>query len=111
MLDPFGTLSEAGFSQQGDLITAGEDHWTPELIASLDWLRVAELVRAIAAHSGCELARSVVLQDGSVAFAMISVIGGILLALGSSLPISPYVTSISFLIYLICRAIGWVRSR
>lgn len=71
MLDPFVTLSEAGFSQQGDLITAGEDHWTPELIASLDWLRVAELVRAIAAHSGCELARSVVLQDGSVAFAMI----------------------------------------
>lgn len=71
MLDPFGTLSEAGFSQQGDLITAGEDHWTPQLIASLDWLRVAELVRAIAVHSGCELARSVVLQDGSVAFAMI----------------------------------------
>lgn len=71
MLDPFVTLSEAGFSQQGDLITAGDDHWTPELIASLDWLRVAELVRAIAAHSGCELARSVVLQDGSVAFAMI----------------------------------------
>jgi zinc/manganese transport system permease protein len=47
----------------------------------------------------------------SVAFAMVSVIGGILLALGSSLPISPYVTSISFLIYLICRAIDWVRSR
>jgi zinc/manganese transport system permease protein len=47
----------------------------------------------------------------SVAFAMISVIGGILLALGSSLPISPYVTSISFLIYLVARAIAWVRNR
>ncbi|MEQ1748532.1 MAG: polymer-forming cytoskeletal protein [Prosthecobacter sp.] len=71
MLDPFTTLAEAGFSQRGELITAGEDHWTPELIASLDWMRVAELVRAIAAHSGCELARSLVLEDGSVAFAMI----------------------------------------
>jgi zinc/manganese transport system permease protein len=47
----------------------------------------------------------------SVAFAMISVIGGILLALGSSLPISPYVTSISFLIYLAARAIAWVKNR
>ena len=34
----------------------------------------------------------------SVAFAVTSVIGGILLALGAGLPISPYVTSISFLI-------------
>lgn len=47
----------------------------------------------------------------SVSFAMLSVIGGIVLALGSSLPISPYVTTISFLIYLICRAIEWVRNR
>lgn len=47
----------------------------------------------------------------SVAFALISVLGGILLALGSSLPISPFVTSISFFIYLICRAVEWVRSR
>lgn len=41
----------------------------------------------------------------SVAFAMVSVIGGILLAVGAGLPISPYVTSISFLIYLACRLI------
>ncbi|MEN9604277.1 MAG: hypothetical protein RL545_966, partial [Actinomycetota bacterium] len=47
----------------------------------------------------------------SVAFALVSVLGGILLALGSSLPISPYVTSISFLIYLVCRLIGWVKKR
>ena len=32
-------------------------------------------------------------------------IGGILLALGSSLPISPYVTTISFVIYLIARLV------
>jgi cytoskeletal protein CcmA (bactofilin family) len=73
MLDPFSKLAEAGFSQQGGLITSGPEteHWTPELIAGLDWMRVAELVRAIAAHSGCELARSMVLEDGAVMFAMI----------------------------------------
>lgn len=47
----------------------------------------------------------------SVVFAVVSVVGGILLALGGALPISPYVTSISFLIYLVCRAIGWRRAR
>lgn len=47
----------------------------------------------------------------SVAFALSSVVGGILLALGGGLPISPYVTTISFLIYVICRLIGWRRSR
>jgi zinc/manganese transport system permease protein len=41
----------------------------------------------------------------SVAFALVAVLGGILLALGSGLPISPYVTSISFLIYVICRLV------
>lgn len=45
----------------------------------------------------------------SVAFALIAVIGGILLALGGGLPISPYVTTISFLIYVICRVIERVR--
>jgi zinc/manganese transport system permease protein len=47
----------------------------------------------------------------SVAFGVVSVVGGILLALGGSLPISPYVTTISFAIYLVCRAIGASRSR
>ncbi len=42
----------------------------------------------------------------SVAFAVTSVVGGILLALGGGLPISPYVTTISFAIYLVCRVIG-----
>jgi zinc/manganese transport system permease protein len=46
----------------------------------------------------------------SVLFALVSMVGGILLALGSSLPISPYVTTISFLIYLISRVIAKVRS-
>ncbi len=73
MLDPFAKLADAGISQQGGLIMAGQEtgHWTSELVSSLDWMRVSELVRAIAAHGGCELARSMVLEDGSVMFAMI----------------------------------------
>jgi zinc/manganese transport system permease protein len=47
----------------------------------------------------------------SVGFAVTSVVGGILLALGSSIPISPYVTTISFAIYLVCRLIGHRRYR
>ncbi|GLY19223.1 metal ABC transporter permease [Kineosporia rhizophila] len=49
----------------------------------------------------------------SILFATVSMIGGILLALGSSVPISPYVTTISFAIYLVCRliALGQGRSR
>jgi len=45
----------------------------------------------------------------SVSFALVSVLGGILLALGGGLPISPYVTTISFLIYVSCRVIEKVR--
>jgi zinc/manganese transport system permease protein len=47
----------------------------------------------------------------SVAFATIAMVGGTLLALGSSIPISPYVTTISFAFYLACRAIGHQRYR
>jgi zinc/manganese transport system permease protein len=41
----------------------------------------------------------------SVSFAVVSVVGGILLALGGGLPISPYVTTLSFAIYLVARFI------
>ncbi|PWJ27225.1 zinc/manganese transport system permease protein [Branchiibius hedensis] len=43
-------------------------------------------------------------------FALIAMVGGILLATGASIPISPYVTTLSFLIYLICWAVGRRRS-
>ncbi|TXK18950.1 metal ABC transporter permease [Homoserinibacter sp. GY 40078] len=42
----------------------------------------------------------------SMLFAVTSLVGGIMLALGSSVPISPYVTTISFVIYLVCRLAG-----
>ncbi|MCW1249371.1 metal ABC transporter permease [Acaricomes phytoseiuli] len=45
----------------------------------------------------------------SVLFALTAVVGGILLALGSTLPVSPYVTTLSFMIYVICRLIAWKR--
>jgi len=44
-------------------------------------------------------------------FGFVSAVGGILLAIGGSLPISPYVTTISFLIYLGCRIAGRIRGR
>jgi zinc/manganese transport system permease protein len=47
----------------------------------------------------------------SMVFATVSIVGGILVALGTAIPVSPFVTTISFLIYLICRAIGRLRSR
>ncbi len=47
----------------------------------------------------------------SVVFAVTATVGGIMLALGGRLPISPYVTTLSFLIYVVCRVVGGVRDR
>ncbi len=47
----------------------------------------------------------------SMLFGFVSAVGGILLAIGGSLPISPYITTISFLIYLGCRVLGARRNR
>jgi len=47
----------------------------------------------------------------SVLFALVSMLGGTLLALGGTLPISPYVTTISFLIYLVARLVQHQRSK
>lgn len=42
-------------------------------------------------------------------FGFVSAVGGILLAIAGSLPISPFITTISFLIYLVCRLVGAAR--
>lgn len=42
----------------------------------------------------------------SMAFGFVSAVGGILIAIGGSLPISPFITTISFGIYLVSRLIG-----
>ncbi len=44
-------------------------------------------------------------------FGLVSATGGILLAVAGTLPVSPYITTISFLIYLGCRAVGARRDR
>ncbi len=44
-------------------------------------------------------------------FGVVSAVGGILLAIAGTLPVSPYITTISFVIYLVCRVIGARRGR
>lgn len=44
-------------------------------------------------------------------FGVVSAVGGILLAVAGTLPVSPYITTISFVIYLVCRVIGARRGR
>ncbi|MCQ9333681.1 metal ABC transporter permease [Corynebacterium phoceense] len=47
----------------------------------------------------------------STIFAEVAAVGGLVLSLAPGLPVSVFVTSISFVIYLVCRGIGWARSR
>jgi zinc/manganese transport system permease protein len=46
----------------------------------------------------------------SILFAEIAAIGGIILSLAPGLPVSAFVTTISFVIYLVCRVVGSRRS-
>jgi len=45
----------------------------------------------------------------SMAFGLVSALGGILIAIGSTLPVSPFITTISFVIWLVCRDVGRTR--
>jgi zinc/manganese transport system permease protein len=74
-------------------------------------LLVLTLVVTPAAAAARVTASPVLLPVLSVVFAVVSIEGGILLALGSSVPISPYVTTISFTIYIACRLAGTCRTR
>jgi zinc/manganese transport system permease protein len=47
----------------------------------------------------------------SAVFATTAAAGGLVLSLEPGLPVSPFVTTISFTIYLVCRGIGWARGR
>ena len=47
----------------------------------------------------------------SVLFALTSAVGGILLAIGGGLPVSPYITTVSFVIYLVCRGVAMAKTR
>ncbi|WP_411759817.1 metal ABC transporter permease [Streptomyces tunisiensis] len=74
-------------------------------------LLVLSLVVTPAAAAARVTASPVVMPLLSVVFAVVSIEGGILLALGGSVPISPYVTTISFTLYLVCRVVGGHRVR
>ncbi|MEX3106601.1 MULTISPECIES: metal ABC transporter permease [unclassified Streptomyces] len=74
-------------------------------------LLVLTLVVTPAAAAARITASPVLLPLLSVVFAVVSIEGGILLALGSSIPISPYVTTISFTLYVVCRLAGTYRTR
>lgn len=47
----------------------------------------------------------------SVLFAEIAAMGGFVLSLAPGLPVSVFVTSLSFALYLVCRGVGWWRGR
>jgi zinc/manganese transport system permease protein len=47
----------------------------------------------------------------SALFGFVSAVGGILLAIMGTLPVSPYITTISFVIYVVCRVVGARRDR
>ncbi|MFI7351607.1 metal ABC transporter permease [Streptomyces sp. NPDC049936] len=74
-------------------------------------LLVLSLVVTPAAAAAGVTASPVLMPLLSVVFAVVSIEGGILLALGGSVPISPYVTTISFAVYLACRVVGGRRAR
>ncbi|WP_338371918.1 metal ABC transporter permease, partial [Enterococcus faecium] len=44
-------------------------------------------------------------------FGFVSAVGGILLALAGTLPVSPYITTLSFTIYVICWIVQRSRAR
>lgn len=44
-------------------------------------------------------------------FSVVSAVGGLVLSLAPGLPVSVFVTTISFVIYLVCRGVSWLRSR
>jgi hypothetical protein len=68
LLNPFVIFEDAGFSVRRGRGVDRLAGWSPELIASLDWARLSELVQAIAAKGGYELAGLRVMPDGAVHF-------------------------------------------
>ncbi len=74
-------------------------------------LLMLSLLITPAAAAARVTASPVLLPLLSVVFALTSIEGGILLALGSSIPISPYVTTLSFVLHAGCAAVGRHRPR
>src|SRR6187402_3223371 len=67
------SLPEVAVLRQPSLLARGEVmpvRWTAELLGRLDWLKVVELVRALALAGGCELGGTRIWPDGMAEFPM-----------------------------------------
>jgi zinc/manganese transport system permease protein len=100
----------------------------PTGVVSLVFMLLLGLVVAVAVHIiGALLVMALLVTPAAAAmristgplavplwatlFGVVSAVGGILLAVAGTLPVSPYITTISFVIYLVCRVIGARRDR
>ncbi|WP_169583747.1 MULTISPECIES: metal ABC transporter permease [Microbacterium] len=100
----------------------------PTTAVSLTFMLLLGLVVAVAVHIiGALLVMALLVTPAAAAmrvatgplsvpvlaalFGVISAVGGILLAIAGTLPVSPYITTISFVIYLVCRGVGARRGR
>lgn len=100
----------------------------PSTVVSLGFMLLLGLIVAVAVHIiGALLVMALLVTPAAAAmriatgpiavpvlaalFGFVSAVGGILLAIAGTLPVSPYITTISFLIYLVCRIVGGRRGR
>ncbi|WP_374314895.1 metal ABC transporter permease [Microbacterium sp.] len=100
----------------------------PTTAVSLGFMLLLGLIVAVAVHIiGALLVMALLVTPAAAAmriatgplsvpvlaavFGFVSAVGGILLAIMGTLPVSPYITTISFAIYLVCRVIGSRRGR
>ena len=100
----------------------------PNTVVSLGFMLLLGLIVAVAVHIiGALLVMALLVTPAAAAmriatgpiavpvlaavFGFVSAVGGILLAIAGTLPVSPYITTISFLIYLVCRIVGGRRGR
>ncbi|APF34837.1 metal ABC transporter permease [Microbacterium sp. AISO3] len=100
----------------------------PTVAVSLGFMLLLGLIVAVAVHIiGALLVMALLVTPAAAAvrvatgplavpllaalFGVVSAVGGILLAVAGTLPVSPYITTISFTIYLVCRIVGARRGR
>jgi hypothetical protein len=73
------SLPEAAVLRHPPVLAGGEVmpvRWTSELLGRLDWMKIVELVRALAVAGGCELGGTRIWPDGMAEFPMTQGKGG-----------------------------------
>jgi zinc/manganese transport system permease protein len=100
----------------------------PGRVVSLAFMLLLGLIVAVAVHIiGALLVMALLVTPAAAAmriatgplavpllaalFGLVSAVGGILLAIAGTLPVSPYITTLSFAIYVVCRIVGARRDR